>query len=219
MQVQISSESKCAVGGLSSKRHSRLLTGHPRPEALGSPAGFAVRPAHGLLWPHPSLWAHLDGLFIRRRVSSSPEVPQFTLPVCSSVPPPVPRQTERLHMAVPSSPILPSPNPQRVGICKPTIPVRVGRVTRLQSSLYATARRIACPAPARAFTSELAPLRSPPNDVGYNYAGNSQFPRPDFHRLDKQPYGLRADLDGFKPMKQNGPLYRLHRRPGSLRSP
>jgi len=24
------------------------------PEALGSPAGYSVRPGHGLLWPHPS---------------------------------------------------------------------------------------------------------------------------------------------------------------------
>ena len=29
---------------------------HVRPEALGSPAGYAVLPGHRLLWPHPSLW-------------------------------------------------------------------------------------------------------------------------------------------------------------------
>jgi hypothetical protein len=27
-----------------------------RPEALGSPEGYAVLPGHRLLWPHPSLW-------------------------------------------------------------------------------------------------------------------------------------------------------------------
>ena len=36
-----------------------------------------------------------------------------------------------------------------------------GRVTRLQSSLHATARKIASPAPARAFTFELSPPESP----------------------------------------------------------
>ena len=29
---------------------------HVRPEALGSPEGYAVLPGHRLLWPHPSLW-------------------------------------------------------------------------------------------------------------------------------------------------------------------
>ena len=38
---------------------------------------------------------------------------------------------------------------------------RMGRVTRLQSSLYATARRVACPSPTGAFTFELSPPESP----------------------------------------------------------
>jgi len=34
-----------------------------RPEALGSPAGYVVRPGHGLLWPHPSHSSPFGALF------------------------------------------------------------------------------------------------------------------------------------------------------------
>ena len=52
------------------------------PVALGSPTGYSVRPAHRLLWPHPSLWpgAPAYGLFPAR--SPVPEIPQFTSRVC-----------------------------------------------------------------------------------------------------------------------------------------
>jgi hypothetical protein len=69
---------------------------------------------------------------------------------------------------------------------------RAGGVTRLQSSLHATARRIACPSPTRAFTPELSPAGSPPANVGYDYMAYSQLPWPDFHRLDTCPCGLRT---------------------------
>ena len=67
-----------------------------------------------------------------------------------------------------------------------------GCLTRLQRSLYATARIHCSLCPARAFTSELALPMSPSNSVGYDYVGNSQFPRLIFHQQDKQPYGLHA---------------------------
>ena len=51
-----------------------------------------------------------------------------------------------------------------------------GRVTRLQSSLYATARSVASPSPARTFTAELSPNESPQLDVDYNYAGKQSIP-------------------------------------------
>ena len=53
---------------------------------------------------------------------------------------------------------------------------RNGSLTRLQSSLYATARWIACPSPARAFTFKLAPLESPQRGVEYNYTGKQSIP-------------------------------------------
>ncbi len=51
-----------------------------------------------------------------------------------------------------------------------------GRITRLQSSLYATARWLARPAPTRAFTFELSSGSSPRPDVEYNYAGRQPIP-------------------------------------------
>jgi len=69
-----------------------------------------------------------------------------------------------------------------------------GRVTRLQSSRHVTARTVAGPSPTRAFTLELSSHESPQWDVEYDYAGRStNFPRPDFHRLDTQHYGLRTE--------------------------
>ena len=51
--------------------------------------------------PHPSgLFSSSGGLF------RGPEGPHFTLRVCSSVPPSVPRWTRRLHLAVASPPAL-----------------------------------------------------------------------------------------------------------------
>ena len=39
--------------------------------------------------------------------------------------------------------------------------------------------------------SSFHPIESPHWNVEYDYAVNSQLPRPDFHRLDTQPYGLQ----------------------------
>ena len=67
-----------------------LLTEPSSPEALGSPAGYVVPPDHRLLWPHPSLSTPPTNLCIIQRVLartvwSGPERegPQFNLPVCS----------------------------------------------------------------------------------------------------------------------------------------
>ena len=43
----------------------------------------------------------------------------------------------------------------------------------------------------RTFTFELSFHESPHKNVEYNYVANSPLPRPDLHRLDTQPYGLR----------------------------
>jgi len=51
-----------------------------------------------------------------------------------------------------------------------------GSVTRLQSSLYVTARGVASPSPARTFTAELSSNESPHLDVDYNYAGKQSIP-------------------------------------------
>jgi len=114
------------------------------------------------LWPH----------FGWRR-----EVPQFTLPIFSIVPPSVPRRSEQMHSTVTSLSTLAFALSARARLTHP-IPAgsRMDSVTRLQSSLYGAARWIACPSPARTFTFKLAPLESPQQSVEYNYTGKQSIP-------------------------------------------
>ena len=81
-------------------------------------------------WPDGLVWAGSERF---------PNLLRMSLPV---VPPPVPRWTDRVRLAVlPRSP-WPSPSLQRLGIHTSTpVGSRVGCVTRLQSSLHATARQ------------------------------------------------------------------------------
>ena len=58
----------------------------------------------------------------------------------------------------------------------PRVPVRARRVTRLIEFAFATARRVASPAPARTFTLELSPPGSPQIDVEYDYTGRQPAP-------------------------------------------
>src|SRR5438876_11625884 len=73
--------------GLSTRRHRELLTTTAGPVALGSPAGYIVRPARRLLWPHLRLCRPPNGLWIiPSGCGTHPpaaEGPQFTLPVRS----------------------------------------------------------------------------------------------------------------------------------------
>jgi hypothetical protein len=72
-----------------------------RPEALGSPEGYAVPPGLRLLWPHLKLSVSPTGLSssprrvfaLRSGRGRSREAPQFTPHVSLTVPPSVPRQT------------------------------------------------------------------------------------------------------------------------------
>jgi hypothetical protein len=86
------------------------------------------------------------------------ELPQFTLRDCPCVPPSVPRWTRRLLVVVASPPVLAFA--QLAGARRPHPHARRfsrESVTRLQSSLDATARRFVSPSPTRAFTFELSP--------------------------------------------------------------
>jgi hypothetical protein len=98
------------------------------------------------------------------------ELPQFALHIFSIVPYPVPRRSKRLHLTVASPFTLAF---ALFGQAQLTHPKHtgssLGRLTRLQISLYATARWIACPSPARTFTFELSSLESPHSNVEYNY--------------------------------------------------
>lgn len=130
---------------------------------------------------------------LRPRMGWCRHIPQFAPRICNSVPSSVPRRPCQVHLVVSSPTVIAfaifavarQPHPTHAGS-------HVGRVTRLQSSLYATARSLASPSPARTFTIELPPEGSPRSDVDYNYAANNQLPQPDFHRQDTRPYGLRT---------------------------
>ena len=131
---------------------------------------------------------------LRPRMGWNRQIPQFAPCICNVVPSSVPRRSCRVHMVVSSSTILAfaisamarQPLPTHAGS-------HVGCVTRLQSSLYATARHLVSPSPARTFTIELSSDGSPLSDVDYDYTANNQLPQPDFHRQDTRPYGLRAE--------------------------
>ena len=172
-----------------------------RPEALGSPAGYVVPPGHRLLRPHPRLWSPPADLCFIRRVSVAqllptgrPEVPQFTPRVSTHVPHSVPRWTVRLLVTVTSSHILAfaifvlarHPLNHKIRFI-------VACVTRLQVSLYATARQTCLPCPGQDFYFRaFIPGGRPPETSSITTWAYSQFPWPVFHRLDTQHYGLRS---------------------------
>ena len=135
---------------------------------------------------------------LRPRVGWGRQIPQFAPRIYNCVPSSVPRRSCRVLLVVSSPTVIafaifavarqPHPHTRRFSC---------GRVTRLQSSLYATARSLASPSPAKTFTIELPPDGSPRSDVDYNYAAYNQLPQPDLHRQDTRPYGLRTDNTDF----------------------
>jgi hypothetical protein len=127
------------------------------------------------------------------------QIPQFAPRIFNCVPSSVPRRPCQVHPVVSSLTVIAFA--KSVVARQPHLHTRrfsCGRVTRLQSSLYATARSLASPSPARTFTIKLSPDGSPRSDVDYNYTANNQLPQPDLHRQDTRPYGLRTESHGKK---------------------
>ena len=150
------------------------------PEALRSAAGYAVPPPQPVLWPHLRLSEPPADLCLRRRVFACRPAPRgsplYSTCVC-----------RRAAFRTPVDRV------GALGCCFPTrtsfrrlcngsastSPRRQfsrGRVSRLQSSLHAAARRLARPSLTRTFTLELSPPESPPKDVEYDYAGSQPIP-------------------------------------------
>jgi hypothetical protein len=139
--------------------------GRFRPEALGSPAGYVVPPDRRLLWPHPSLSFSSTHLCIRGWLLQPRGLPRaenerfpnllpVSLPSCRPPYPGGPDGCLWLYFAIRAS------LRRFVSGSASTFPTHVGsgvgRVTRLQGSLKATARRLARPSPTRAITLKLA---------------------------------------------------------------
>ena len=136
--------------------------------------------SHGglrLLWSHPRLSTLSLSYFLRPTnlcCTASYELVSRVSPIYSHTSFPschfVPRRSKRLHSTVTSPFTLAFALFGKAQLAYPKpAGSHLGRLTRLQISLYATARWIACPSPARTFTFELSSLESPRSDVEYNY--------------------------------------------------
>src|ERR1022692_4026503 len=158
-------------------------TGPFRPEALGSPTGYIVPSDHRLLWPHPSLSSPSTHLFIRGwllqplglpRVENKrfPNLLLVSIPSCRPPMAPTVASGCASPLALAFAAFARARHPQ---FPHASVLVR-GSVTRLQGSLYATARRVACPPPTGAFTFELSPVGSLQAGVENNYAGKQPIP-------------------------------------------
>jgi hypothetical protein len=107
---------------------------------------------------------------LRPRMGWNRQLPQFAPRTYHIVPSSVPRRSLRVHLVVSSPNVLAFAT--LASARQPQSHTRRflrGCVTRLQSSLHATARYLASPSPARTFTIELSPVGSPQSDVDYNY--------------------------------------------------
>ena len=164
--------------------HKRnALTRPSRPEALGSPAGYAVPPDHRLLWPHlrlssppvrlssSSVW--LTPAHLTRGIRASPFYSaRLSLRAASYTPTPWLTAFNRFFVA--NSGL----HHFRCGSAVISYALRNqhSRVTRQQNFLYDAAHRVACRSPATAFTIKLSPCKSPFHGVDYNYAGTRSIP-------------------------------------------
>jgi hypothetical protein len=180
-----------------------LPGGLVRPEALGSPAGYAVPPGLCLLRPHEPLSVSPPGLSISsRRVfvlrSDSHgyrEDPQFTPPVFPSVPSSVPRQSTGAYRLFLLHPHWPSPSLHRLGICH----LPAGSLWVVCDFGAATFALCYGPASCSLFTGKNFYFRAfasrghPQGASSITIRPNSQLPEPDFHWQDTQHYGLQTE--------------------------
>ena len=172
----------------------RSIPTHTRPEALGSPAGYVVRPDHSLLWPHPSHSRPSNSLF-----SSSvrpfggerfPNLSCLSVRACRPQDPGEPDRCVQLllpdqHWSSPVSPWL------DIHHSTPLVLARFCNEAESGSLALRPARWLALHQQGLLLPSFRQPGHPEPTSVITTRA-NSQFPRPDFHRQDKQPYGLRT---------------------------
>ena len=154
-----------------------------RPEALGSPAGYAVPPDRRLLWPH----LRLSSPQTRLSVSSDSLTPgpstrgmrgspfySACLSLRAASRTPTPWLTAFNRFFVTNSGL----HHFRSGSAVVYYALRDqhSRVTRQQNSLNDTAHRVARRSPATTCTIKLSPRKSPFHDVDYNYAGIRSIP-------------------------------------------
>jgi len=153
------------------------------PEALGSPAGYAVPSDHRLLWPHlrlslppVRLSSSSDkpflGLWPRAKRGSPIYSAHLSLRATSRTPMSRTTAPDRFFVAHPGL------HPLCWGSAAISYAFRIQHscVTRQQNALYVAAHRFACRSPAATFTIELSSRKSPFHDVDYDYAGIRSIP-------------------------------------------
>ena len=185
-----------------------------RPEALGSPAGYAVPPGLCLLWPHEPLSVSPTGLSIspqrvfvlRSDRNGYRENPQFTPHVFLSVPSSVPRQSN-------GAPTVSSPSALAFTFSAQARHLQVlpaGSVWVVWDFGAATFALCYGPASCLLFTGKSFYFRAfasrghPRGTSSITIRPNSQLPEPDFHRQDTQHYGLRTEITEPPPSVANG---------------
>ena len=151
------------------RRHSRLLTPHTCPVALGSASGYSVRQPHRSLWPHPSFCVAPPTLCLMASgLSATQKVPTFicqSLMMCRRPYSDDSRESPTnlnswlgLH-----------PFSRGSATILSTHRITCGGLTKLQRSHTAAAHHLASPAPDGTFTTELSGAGSLPTQVGHDY--------------------------------------------------
>jgi len=145
------------------------------------------RPSHCLIFFVQWVFA------LRLRMGWERELPHFNLCICSTVPPLVPLRTEQLRISVTSLSVLAFDTfaQARHPLIYASRFLR-SRVTRLISSLTLRPGRLLALHRQGLLLSSFRLLSHLRETSNITMWANRQFPQPDFHWQDTQPYGLRA---------------------------
>ena len=171
-----------------------MVPGQSCPEALGSPTGYVVPSGQRLLWPHPSHLPSSGGLFpSSARGFDDKRVPNLSCGSVRACRPQYPGgPIECLRLLLPRSRWSSLSSP-KFDIHMPCKLVHAWRCHEAVSGSLALrpARWLALHQQGRLLPSFHRPGHPAPMSAIATWT-NSQFPGPDFHRQDPQPYGLQT---------------------------
>jgi hypothetical protein len=138
-------------------------------------------------------------LALRSRMDWNREVPQFAPRICHTVPSSVPRRSHQVQVVISSLTVIAF----AISTLARQSQVHArrftrGHVTRLQSSLNATARCFVSPHRQGRLLPSFRLMGHPCQTLDMTTQPNNQLSWPDFHRQDTRPYGLRMESMEFK---------------------
>ena len=134
---------------------------------------------------------------LRSRMGWNREVPQFAPHICYTVPSSVPRRSHQVLMVISSLTVIAF----AISALARQSQFHArrfsrGSVTRLQSSLNATARCFVSPHRQGRLLPSFRLMGHPCQTLDMTTQPNNQLLWPDFHLQDTRPYGLRAEDKG-----------------------